>query len=63
MTKRGKVIQTIQAYRCSNGHYATATDRSLWDTAFIEHVVYVYLKYLSLTRPLRSYVKNTKKIY
>jgi transposase-like protein len=48
MTKKGKYIQNVQTYRCENGHRFTRFQRQIWDDSFIEHVVYVYLRCLSL---------------
>lgn len=48
MKKSGKQVQRIQTYRCENGHTITLNNRQIWDDSFIEHVVYVYLKCLSL---------------
>ena len=48
MTKKGKVIRKVQTYRCINGHSFTREQKLWWDDSFIEHVVYVYLRCLSL---------------
>lgn len=48
MTKHGKILQKIQSYRCERGHVVTLQPSGRWDPAFIEHVVYVYLRCLSL---------------
>ena len=48
MKKEGKKIQRVQTYRCENGHSVTLEKRVVWDDGFIEHVVYVYLRCLSL---------------
>ena len=48
MTKKGKVKLKLQAYRCHNGHYFLSRKVKAWDDLFIEAVVYVYLRCLSL---------------
>jgi hypothetical protein len=48
MTKRGKVKLKLQAYRCRNSHFFTTHKGKLWDDSFIETVVYIYLRCLSL---------------
>ena len=48
MTKKGKVQKRIQAYRCNNGHYFSFNKKGAWDVSFIESVVYIYLRCLSL---------------
>jgi len=48
MKKTGKETVTQQVYRCSNGHKFKADTVYEWDDGFIEHVVYVYLRCLSL---------------
>lgn len=48
MTKHGKVLQKVQSYRCAAGHVVTLQPAGRWDQEFIEHVVYVYLRCLSL---------------
>ena len=48
MKKSGKYIQKVQAYRCDNGHRFTKSEREIWDDSFIETVVFVYLRCLSL---------------
>ena len=48
MTKGGKRNVTVQKYRCSNMHVFRVNNPSSFDDSFIEHVVYVYLRCLSL---------------
>lgn len=49
MFKSGRRIRRLQAYRCSNGHFFKRGDNSSgWTDSFIEFVVYVYLRCLSL---------------
>lgn len=48
MTKKGKVKLNVQTYRCQNGHYFINHTVKLWDDLFIDAVVYVYLRCLSL---------------
>ena len=48
MKKSGRYIQKVQAYRCDNGHRFTRAEREIWDDSFIETVVFVYLRCLSL---------------
>lgn len=48
MKKSGKKVQHIQTFRCKNGHTVTLNNRQIWDDSFIEHIVFVYLKCLSL---------------
>lgn len=49
MSKSGKRIRRFQTRRCVNGHFFKTDDHSSgWADSFIEYVVYVYLKCLSL---------------
>ena len=48
MTKGGKRNVLVQKYRCSNMHVFRVNNPSSFDDSFIEHVVYVYLRCLSL---------------
>ena len=48
MAKSGKRKRKIQTYKCENGHFFKAKDKSQWTDSFIEYVVYVYLRCLSL---------------
>ena len=48
MKKSGRYIQKVQTYRCDNGHRFTKSEREIWDDSFIETVVFVYLRCLSL---------------
>lgn len=49
MFKSGKKFKSIQTFRCKNGHYfKTDENSSLWNDSFIEYVVYIYLRCLSL---------------
>ena len=48
MGKEGKRRQKIQTYKCENGHRFRVTAPTGFDDAFIEYVVYVYLRCLSL---------------
>ena len=47
MTKEGKKKKTLQKYQCTNGHVFRERSQD-FDNSFIEHVVYVYLRCLSL---------------
>ena len=47
MTKEGKVKKTVQKYQCEKGHIFRQQSHD-FDDSFIEHVVYVYLRCLSL---------------
>lgn len=48
MSKSGKKTRHVQAYRCKKGHFFKAGMHSSWTDSFIEYVVYVYLRCLSL---------------
>lgn len=48
MTKSGKRITSYQGYRCSNGHYFTTGKNGAFADSFVETVVYIYLRCLSL---------------
>lgn len=48
MGRKGREIVKIQAYRCNNGHYFKQENIGTYDDSFIEYVVYVYLRCLSL---------------
>jgi hypothetical protein len=48
MTKSGKRTRSIQAYRCQNGHFFTTGTLNGYADSFIEYVVFVYLRCLSL---------------
>lgn len=48
MGKAGQRKQKLQLYRCKNGHQFRINHASCWDDSFIEYVVYVYLRCLSL---------------
>ena len=49
MFKSGRKFRRIQAYRCENGHFfRTNHDLPLYADSFIEYVVYIYLRCLSL---------------
>lgn len=48
MSKVGKKKREIQAYRCSNGHFFTVTESPAHTNSFVEYVVFVYLRCLSL---------------
>jgi hypothetical protein len=48
MKKSGKYVQKVQAYRCENGHRFTRIQREIWDDSFIETIVFLYLRCLSL---------------
>ncbi len=48
MRKNGREIVKIQAYRCENGHFFKGSSLGTFDDSFIEYVVYVYLRCLSL---------------
>jgi len=48
MRKKGRETVKVQAYRCENGHYFKGNTLGTFDDSFIEYVVYVYLRCLSL---------------
>jgi len=48
MKKKGKETVRVQAYRCENGHFFKGNSLGTYDDSFIEYVVYVYLRCLSL---------------
>lgn len=48
MKKAGKKTQRIQTYKCDNGHKFRLNTFSAFDNSFIEYVVYIYLRCLSL---------------
>ena len=48
MTKGGKRSNRYQAYRCENGHYFTVGSNGVFSDSFVETVVYIYLRCLSL---------------
>jgi len=48
MSKQGKRTRKVQAYRCDNGHYFQTRSNTVWTNSFIEFVVFVYLRCLSL---------------
>ena len=48
MTKSGKRNISYQAYRCNNDHYFTIAKGSVFTDSFVETVVYIYLRCLSL---------------
>ncbi len=48
MKKKGRETVKVQAYRCENGHYFKGNALTTFDDSFIEYVVYVYLRCLSL---------------
>lgn len=48
MTKTGKKERKVQKYQCDKGHIFRTSSIASWDDTFIEHVVYVYLRCLSL---------------
>lgn len=48
MTKQGMRNRPIQKYRCSTGHQFTTQGIASFSPAFVEHVVYIYLRCLSL---------------
>lgn len=48
MSKNGKKTVRMQAYRCRNGHYFKPNTAKSFDDSFIEYVVFVYLRCLSL---------------
>jgi transposase-like protein len=48
MTKSGKKTTSYQAYRCKNNHYFTIAKVSVFSDSFVETVVYIYLRCLSL---------------
>jgi len=52
MSKRGKKRRRLQTYRCKKGHRFRLDQAGQWDDSFIEYVVYVYLKCLSLNTTL-----------
>lgn len=48
VSKSGKKKQKIQAYRCDNGHFFTNNELQPYTNSFIEYVVFIYLRCLSL---------------
>lgn len=52
MNKGGKKRCRLQTYRCEKGHRFRLNQVGQWDDSFIEHVVYVYLRCLSLNTTL-----------
>jgi len=48
VSKTGKRKQKLQLYRCESGHQFRVNNCSQWNDSFIEYVVYVYLRCLSL---------------
>lgn len=48
MSKSGKRVRRVQAYRCSNGHLFKEGLNSSWTNSFIEYTVFIYLRCLSL---------------
>lgn len=48
MTKSGKRTTAYQGYRCGNGHYFTIGKNGVFADSFVETVVYIYLRCLSL---------------
>lgn len=48
LTKTGKQSYRVQKYRCSNMHIFRKNAPSSYSDSFIEHVVYIYLRCLSL---------------
>lgn len=48
MTKSGKQTYRVQKYRCMNNHIFRKNAQTSFSDSFIEHVVYVYLRCLSL---------------
>jgi len=48
MSKDGRRTSRIQAYRCENGHFFKRNAAGNFDDSFIEYVVFVYLRCLSL---------------
>ena len=48
MSKSGKRERSVQEYRCENGHAFKNGLESAYSDSFIEHVVYVYLRCMSL---------------
>lgn len=49
MFKSGKKKVKVQAFRCENGHlFKNNGNLSVWSDSFIEYVVYIYLRCLSL---------------
>ena len=48
MSKNGKKEKKIQCFKCSNGHFFKADNTNSWDDSFIEFVVFIYLRCLSL---------------
>lgn len=48
MSKSGKRKRKVQTYKCENEHRFQAQHSSPWTDSFIEYVVYIYLRCLSL---------------
>jgi hypothetical protein len=62
MFKSGKRLRRIQKYKCGNGHLFKTNVSPPWSDSFIEYVVYIYLKCLSLNTTVdiirATYEKN-----
>ena len=48
MLKSGKKKRQVQTFKCENGHFFKSLGDSPWDDSFIELVVFLYLRGLSL---------------
>lgn len=48
MSKTGKKIRKVQAYRCDNNHFFLKKQYPSWTNSFVELVVFIYLNSLSL---------------
>lgn len=48
MSKSGKKKRKVQTFKCENGHFFKGLGDSPWDDSFIELVVFLYLRGLSL---------------
>lgn len=62
MFKFGKRLRRIQKYKCDNDHLFKTNVSPPWSDSFIEYVVYIYLKCLSLNTTIdiirATYEKN-----
>lgn len=48
MSKSGKKMRSVQAYKCGNGHVFKVGLDFAFSDSFIEHVVFIYLRCMSL---------------
>lgn len=48
MSRAGKKLRRVQAYRCENGHFFQKKTYASWTNSFVELVAFIYLNSLSL---------------